>query len=134
MSALAKVNLILFGLLSAHTLDHALNQPTRDLPATGSVIGIAGFVIVATSAVLALRRSSAAPAAAVFAGAATAVGFLAVHVLPAWSEPISDPFWDFGANAISWALLIAPLGAAIALAAVGFRELGRPPATTLSTG
>src|SRR6476659_361756 len=119
MTSLAKANLILFALLAAHTLDHAVNQPSRDLPATGSVIGIAGFVIVAASAVLALRRSAMAPAAAMFAGVATTVGFLAIHVLPAWSEPISDPYWDFAANALSWALLIAPLAAAIALAAMG---------------
>jgi hypothetical protein len=134
MTSLAKANLVLFALLTAHTVDHAVNQPSRDLPATGSVLGIAGFVIVATSAMLALRRSPAAPAAAVFAGVATTIGFLAIHLLPAWSEPISDPYWDFAANAASWALLIAPLAAAIALAVIGMRRLDRPAAGTLSRG
>ncbi len=102
MTALAKANLVLFGLLAAHTVDHAVNQPTRDLPVTGSIAGIAGFVIVAASTLLALRRSPGAPVASVFAGVATTIGFLAVHVIPAWSEPISDPYWDFAANAASW--------------------------------
>src|SRR3954469_3795249 len=134
MSSLAKANLILFTLLTAHIVDHALNQPSRDLPATGSIVGIAGFVIVAASAVLAVRRSPAAPAAPVFAGVATAIGFLAIHALPAWSEPISDPYWDFAANAASWALLIAPLVAAIGLAITGMRALGRPAAATVTGG
>ena len=134
MTSLAKANLILFALLAAHTLDHAINQPSRDLPVTGSVIGVAGFAIVGASAVLALRRSPAAPAAAAFAGVATTIGFLAIHVLPAWSEPIPDPYWDFAANAVSWALLIAPLAAAIALAAMGMRRLDRAAAGTLSSG
>jgi hypothetical protein len=134
MTALTKANLVLFALLAAHTLDHAINQPSRDLPATGSIVGVAGFVVVAASAVLALRRSSSAPASAVFAGVTTTIGFLAIHVLPAWSEPISDPYWDFSANALSWVLLIAPLGAAIALAVIGMRMLARPAPGTLSSG
>src|SRR5436190_4801843 len=134
MTSLAKANLLLFALLIAHIVDHAVNQASRDLPATGSVLGIAGFVIVAASTVLALRRSPAAPAASVFAGVATTIGFLAIHVLPAWSEPISDPYWDFAANAVSWVLLVAPLAAAIGLAVVGMRELGRSTADTVTTG
>jgi hypothetical protein len=126
MSRLAKLNLIVFALLIAHTVDHAVNQPARDLPATGSVIGVAGFAILAASAVLALRRNPHAPAAAAFAGFATALGFVAVHLLPAWADPISDPYWDFGANTLSWVLLVAPLAAAVVLGAAGLRELGRP--------
>ena len=130
MSTLAKLNLLLFALLTAHVVDHAVNQPSRDLPATGGLVGVAGFAIVAASTVLALRRSHLAPAVAVFAGAASALGFAAVHLLPAWSEPISDPYWDFAANAVSWALLLAPLAASIALAARGVHELRRQPAPT----
>jgi hypothetical protein len=129
MSKLAKANLILFVLLIAHLVDHAVNQPTRDLPATGTAAGLAGFVIVATAAVLAIRRSPLAPAAAIVSGAATAAGFVAIHLLPSWSSEISDPYWDFSANAISWALIIAPLIAAGWLIALGVRELraGRAP-------
>lgn len=123
MTRLARANLLLFVLLVAHTLDHAINQPTRDLPATGGVIGALGFVIVGASATLAIRRSRIAPQASALAGGATAAGLLAVHVLPVWSGAISDPYWDFSANALSWVLLAAPLAASIGLAWAGTRAL-----------
>lgn len=123
MSNLAKLNLTLFALLALHTVDHALNQPTRDLPVTGGLVGVAGFAVVAGSSVLAIRRSQWAPAAAVFAGLTTALGFAAIHLVPAWSEPISDPYWDFAANALSWALLVAPLAVSLVLAVQGARAL-----------
>ncbi len=121
MTALARANLVLFALLAAHTLDHALNQPARDLPVTGSAVGVAGFAIVAASSVLAIRRSALAPSASALVGAATAIGLVAVHVLPAWSEPISDPYWDFSADAISWASLALTFAAAVYLAVAGLR-------------
>ena len=123
MSRLAKLNLTLLALLALHVVDHAINQPTRDLPVTGGFVGVAGFAVVAASSVLAVRRSQWAPAAAVFAGLTTALGFAAIHLLPAWSEPISDPYWDFAANALSWVLMLAPLAVSIVLAAQGAREL-----------
>jgi hypothetical protein len=122
MSTLAKANLVLFGLLIAHLLDHAFNQPTRDLPATGSAVAVIGFAIVGASTVLALRRSPLAAEAAVVAGIGSALGFAAIHLVPEWSEPISDPYWDFSANALSWVLVIAPIIAALALAALGLRD------------
>ena len=124
MSTLAKANLVLFALLIAHTVDHAVNQPARDLPATGSLVAIAGFALVAVSTVLAVTRRPQAPEAAVLAGAATVLGIVAIHLAPRWYGEISDPYWDFSANAISWALMIAPLVAGAALAALGARQLG----------
>jgi hypothetical protein len=121
MTNLAKANLVLFGLLIAHLVDHAVNQPSRDLPATGSAVAVIGFAIVAASAVLAIRRSPLAAPAAVVAGIGSALGFTAIHLLPEWSEPISDPYWDFAANAISWTLVIAPIVASLALAVLGLR-------------
>ena len=125
MTRLAQVNLLLFAALIAHTVDHAVNQPARDLPASGTVVGIAGFVIVAVAAVAALRRSSLAAPASVFAGLATAFGIVAVHLLPGWSELVSDPYADFDPNALSWALAIAPLAIGLWLAALGAAELRR---------
>lgn len=127
MSALARLNLVVMATLVAHTLDHAANQPARDVPASAGVIGVAGLVIVAVSAVLAIRRSPAAPVAALFAGGITALGIVAVHLLPHWWGFVSDPYWDFGANALSWALALVPLLAGVALATAGARALGRPP-------
>jgi len=132
MTRLARLNLLVFALLAAHTLDHALNQPQRSLPATGGAIGLLGFLIVAASATLALRRSPIAPAASAVAGALTAAGFVAIHLLPSWSRAISDPYWDFNANAVSWILLVAPLVAALALAAAGVRATPAPGGVTSS--
>jgi cytochrome bd-type quinol oxidase subunit 2 len=127
MTRLARANLLLFALLAAHTLDHAVNQPARDLPPTGGVVGLLGFLIVAGSAWLAVRRSDRAALAGVLAGSLTALGFVAVHLLPSWSHAISDPYWDFSANPLSWVLLLAPLAAAVALTAIAAQQLGRSP-------
>jgi hypothetical protein len=121
MTTLAKTNLLLFGLLIAHLLDHGLNQPSRDLPATGTAVAVIGFAIVAASTVLAIRRSPLAAPAAVVAGLGSAAGFAAIHLVPDWSEPISDPYWDFAANALSWTLVIAPIVVSLVLAVLGLR-------------
>lgn len=124
MDSLTRWGLAVFMLLGAHTLDHAVNQPSRDVPALGGVVGLLGFVIVAAAVVLASRRSTYAPEAAIGAGLLTVFGFVVVHLLPDWT-PLSDPYWDFDANALSWLLLIAPLATAVGLAVQGVRELGR---------
>lgn len=126
---LIRANLLLLALLVAHTVDHAVNQPVRELPATGTLVGVAGFVIVAASTVLALRRSAIAAPAAIVSGLVTAFGLVVVHLAPRWSEPISDPYWEFDPNALSWALAAAPLLAALGLAAIAARELRARPAT-----
>ena len=113
-------------LLGLHTIDHAVNQPSRDLPALGGVIGLLGFAIVAVAVILALLNKDSAPEAAVLAGAATVAGFLVVHLLPDWT-PLSDPYWDFDANALSWILIAAPFATAIWLTVAGTRRLGRRP-------
>jgi hypothetical protein len=122
MTRLAKANLLVFALLIAHLLDHGFNQPSRDLPATGTAVAVIGFAIIAASTVLAVRRSPLAAQAAVVAGLGSALGFAAIHLIPDWSEPISDPYWDFSANALSWVLVIAPIVASLALAGLGLRE------------
>jgi hypothetical protein len=122
MTRLAKANLLVFALLIAHLLDHGFNQPSRDLPATGSAVAVIGFAIIAASTVLAVRRSPLAPQAAVIAGLGSALGFAAIHLVPEWSESISDPYWDFSANILSWVLVIAPIIASLALAVLGLRE------------
>jgi len=112
MDPLARIGLLLFVLLGLHTVDHAFNQPARDLPALGGVVGLLGFLIVAIAVVLALLGNSAAPEAAALAGAATVAGLLVVHLLPDWT-PLSDPYWNFDANALSWVLIAAPFFTAI---------------------
>ena len=126
MDPLARIGLLLFGLLGLHIVDHAFNQPSRDLPALGGVVGLLGFAIVAIAVILALVGSDSAPEAAVLAGGATVAGFLVVHLLPDWT-PLSDPYWNFDANALSWLLIAAPFFTAIWLTVAGVRRLGPEP-------
>ncbi len=128
MSRLARSELLLFVLLGLHTIDHAVNQPARDVPAGSGLVGLAGFTLVAFAIVLALTRSRWAPAVGVFAGAGTVLGFVVIH-LPGFG-PLADPFTDFDANALSWALIIAPILAAAWVTVVAAADLRRPqPAT-----
>jgi hypothetical protein len=122
MDSLTRWGTAVFVLLALHLVDHAVNQPARSVPALGGVVGAIGFGIVAWALILAMRGNRYAPEAAVFAGLATVAGFALVHLLPDWT-PISDPYWDFDANALSWILLIAPMLAAVGLAAAGARRL-----------
>ncbi len=122
MSPLIRASLLVFVLLIVHTIDHAVNQPARDLPITGSLVAVVGFAIVAVAAVLALNRSRFAVAASAVAGLLTAAGILAIHLVPRWSEPLSDPYWEFDPNALSWVLMVAPLAAGLYLAYSALRS------------
>ncbi|MFN8113403.1 MAG: hypothetical protein U0R51_09390 [Solirubrobacterales bacterium] len=123
MSRLARSELLLFALLALHTIDHAVNQPSRDLPAGSGLVGIAGFTLVAIAIVLALFHSRLAPAVGVLAGAGTVLGFVVIH-LPGFG-PLADPFTDFDPNALSWALVIAPILAAAWTTVVAVGDLQR---------
>lgn len=121
LSSLTKVNLAVLALLVVHTVDHGLGQPARDLPGSTSLVGLLGFVILATSALLALKRSPLAPEASAAAGATTGAGLVAVHLLPNWWGWVSDPYWDFEASFVSWLSLIVLFGAAVYLTTTGLR-------------
>ena len=125
-SRLARAELVLFFLLLLHTVDHGVNQPSRELPAGTGVAAAGGFAIVAVALVLALGRSRLAPLAGALAGGATVIGFLAIHLIG--FGPTSDPYRDFDANFLSWVLLLAPTLAAAAVAAIGIGEMRREPA------
>jgi hypothetical protein len=130
MTRLARAELLLFVLLIAHTVDHAVNQPSRELPSGSGVVGLLGFAIVAVALIAELRSSRLRAPIGVAAGGLTVLGFLAVHVIG--FGPVSDPYRDFDPNALSWALLLAPLAAALAVTAIAAGDIGRArtPATT----
>lgn len=123
MSALAKANLLVLVLLVAHTLDHAINQPSRAQPESAALVGLLGFVIIGASSVLAIRGSKRAPLASLFAGMVTFWGVVAVHLAPQWWEWLSDPYWGFATNAGNWISLVALLAAAAWLEVAGIRAL-----------
>lgn len=124
LSRLARAELLLFALLGVHTLDHAVNQPARELPAGSGVVGIAGFALVAAAIVLALGRGRLAAPAGLVAGLGTLIGFVVVHV--PGIGPIADPYAGFGADVLSWLLVVAPLLTAAGVAAIAAGELRRP--------
>jgi len=122
LSTLTKANLLVLGLLVLHTVDHAVGQPTRDLPGSSSLVGAIGFALIAGSSWLALQRSPLAPEVSAVVGGLTSVGIVAVHLLPSWWTWVSDPYWDFDAGFLSWLSLIALLASSLYLTALGVRS------------
>jgi hypothetical protein len=54
----------------------------------------------------------------------SAFGVAASHIAPHWSA-FSDPYPDIHVDALSWAVMLAEVGAAVALGLVGVSELRR---------
>jgi hypothetical protein len=126
---LGRAALLLTAVDVLHALDHA--RQGRDLAAEVYGAGIAGWIALAVLlALVALDHPLAARYAAVV-GVSVAVGFLAVHVAPHWSA-LSDPYPDARVDALSWALVAAPVLAALLLVAQAARSHARtrrsPPA------
>ncbi len=131
MSRLARAEILLFFLLALHTLDHAVNQPSRSLPEGSGVIGILGFALVAVALLAALRGGRAAASVGLIAGAGTFLGFVIVHA--PGIGPLADPYADFAADGLSWALLIAPMVATLVVAWIAAGELLRAPSRAIWT-
>lgn len=121
LSSLTKANLLVLGLLVLHTVDHAVAQESHQLPGSSSLVGAAGFAITAASSWLAIQRSSIAPEVSTVVGSLTVAGVVGVHILPTWWPWVSDPYWDFSATFVNWLSLIALVGSAVYLTAVGLR-------------
>lgn len=121
MSPIARASAVLLALLVLHVADHTLRQD-RTTPSELGLVGTLGLIAVVVALVLAVaRRPEAAPVAAVVGGA-TAIGFVAIHLLPHWSA-FSDPYEDHHLDALSWISMLASLVAGAALAAAGVRQL-----------
>ncbi len=114
-------NGLLLGLLVVHALDHALRQEAA-VPGGTAAVGAAGFVTVLLVLALAAAGHPLAPAATAFVGLATAVGFVAVHVLPDWG-PFSQPYPDIPVDDLSWAGMIVPAVAGLIVGAIGLSRL-----------
>ena len=103
-----------------HSFDH-LRQGTGRLSAeivwAGSALSIAAIVV----AVLVLRSDGRAGAVAAGVGLSGALGIAASHLAPHWSA-LSDPYADVGADALSWIVMLAEVGAALWLAGAGISE------------
>jgi hypothetical protein len=59
-------------------------------------------------------------------GLTGALGVAASHLAPHWSA-LSDPYPDLSVDALSWAVMLAEIAAALALGIVALRQLARQP-------
>ena len=110
---LGRAALLLTAVDVLHALDHA--RQGRDLAGEVYAAGVAGWIALAVLLVLVARGHRLAAPYAGAVGLSVAAGFVAVHLLPHWSA-FSDPYPSFGADALSWALVVLPVAAALNLA------------------
>lgn len=121
--ATAAVAFVVANLL--HTLDHIRQGLGGLSPAIfvgGSVLTVLAVVVM----VMALRQHPRAPAFCAVVGVSGAIGVAASHLAPHWSS-LSDPYPDLSVDALSWAVMLAEIAAALVLAIVALRQLARQP-------
>ena len=104
-----------------HTLDHfrqGVSGLSWEIVAGGSTLTLLALAVL----VLAVRRHPRAPAFAAVVGIAGAIGIASSHLAPHWSA-LSDPYPEIHVDALSWAVMLLEIAAALALGAVGTRDL-----------
>jgi hypothetical protein len=128
-TALGRAALLLVFADVLHAADHT--RQGRSLASEVYAAGVAGWVALAVLLVLVARRHRLAAPYAAAVGLSVAAGFVAVHVAPHWSA-FSDPYSGFDPDALSWALVVVPVLAALNLVAQAARARTRtrrsPPA------
>lgn len=120
MRRLLLANAALAVLLLGHVADHVLRQPGEiQLAWPANLPGIAGVLAVLVSLALVAGRHRYAVPVAGTVGVLTAVGFVAIHLLPGWSL-FSDPFYGKGLDAVSWIEMLAALVGGAVQAAIAW--------------
>jgi hypothetical protein len=109
---LGRASLLLVAADVLHALDHT--RQGRALASEVYVAGVAGWIALALLLVLVARGHRLAAPYAAAVGVSVAAGFLAVHLAPHWSA-FSDPYSGFDPDALSWALVVVPVLAALNL-------------------
>jgi len=129
LDALAIASIAFLGANVMHTLDH-LRQGTGDL-ATEVLLGGTLLSIGAVATLfLALTRHQHAALVAAVVGLSSAAGVAAAHIAPHWSA-FSDSYPEISADALSWAVMLIELGAALVLGLVAVREIRRRAGTAV---
>ena len=121
--AIAAVAFVVANIL--HTADHfrqGLGGLTPAILIAGTTLTVLAIVVM----VMALRGHPRAPAFCAVVGLSGAVGVAASHLAPHWST-LSDPYPDLSVDALSWAVMLAEIAAALVLAIVALRQLARQP-------
>ena len=106
----------LLTLVWLHDLDHV--RQAREVEGGVGAIGLLGMTATILSLALAIARHRLAPLAGVVVGFGTAIGFVAVHLVPDWG-PLSDGYPDLPVDGIAWAIAILPIPFAIWLGMSG---------------
>ena len=109
-----------------HTLDHlrqGIGDLTTEILAGGAVITVGAVVTL----YLILRDDPRAALTATVVGLWAAAGVSASHLAPHWSA-FSDSYPEIGVDPLSWAAVLAEIGAALALGLLGLREVRRQAA------
>lgn len=117
---------VLFGVaLLLHGADH-LRRGMAVTPPAVMVAGMIQVVLAAVTVTLVFAVSRWAPHAAIAVGFASAAGFTAAHLLPAWG-PFSDSFIHAAPEArittFSWVTAVLEIAADIAFGVVGIAVL-----------
>jgi hypothetical protein len=121
-------NTALAVLLLAHIADHTVRQPaSAQLPLSGSFPGLLGTLLVFVSLALVARDTTHAAQVAGLTGLATALGFVAVHLLPHWGM-FSDPYAARQLDAGSWIEMLAALACGLLVAVEALRVCRSGPA------
>jgi hypothetical protein len=121
--AVAAVAFVIANVL--HTLDH-LRQGLGGLSPLILVGGSALSLLALIAMVMALRQHPRASSFCAVVGLTGALGVAASHLAPHWSA-LSDPYPDLSVDALSWAVMLAEIAAALALGIVALRQLARQP-------
>jgi hypothetical protein len=115
--------LALLAAILLHDLDHLRQGRSIEPLVVG--IGVLGDIAIITTVALVIRRHRLAPLAATLVGFANFFGFIAVHVVPDWG-PLSDGYPGLPVDALSWAIVFAPMAAGLWLGLSGLSLLRRP--------
>lgn len=121
--SLPLLGVALVAMVVMHDLDHVRQGRSLDTPVIA--VGLIGLVAALVSLGLSALRHRWAPAASLLVGFGTAIGFVAVHVVPRWSA-ISDPYPDLPVDALSWTSVAASIVIALAVGLAGLLALRRP--------
>jgi len=117
-------NLALALLLAGHVADHALRQPADEqLSLVASLPGLLGALAVFVSLGIVAAGYRHAPQIAGAIGLLTALGFVAVHLVPEWSM-FSDPYAERYLDAGSWIEMLAALAGGLLVAFEAWRVRG----------
>jgi hypothetical protein len=114
--------------VAIHGLDHLRRGPDVVTDVVRGA-GATQFVLAGAAVMLVFRRHPFAPALAAFVGLASAVLFVAAHLLPQWSA-FSDPYTGAqvapGVTGFSWFTALFEIAADTAFGVAGLRSMRAP--------